>query len=307
MKYDILLAGVGGQGVLSIAAVIASAAMTEGLQVRQSEVHGMSQRGGGVQAHLRISDTTIASDLIPRGKADMILSMEPLESLRYLEWLSPSGIIVTNAEAFVNIPNYPDIAQVYKTIEAAGSSRIVKSAELAKEAGNLKAENMVLIGAALERIPVSKTTIINAIKERFGKKDPKLVDINITALELGAKKMKTIVHIDNSDFFRKVMKTFLREKRYESMECASIAEAQKVLDSGLVSCVIMGLEFSDAHGVELIKKLVTTNKEIPIIVLTSDENLEHRQKLMLLGVEDYILKSMNWQERLEGILKQIFK
>jgi indolepyruvate ferredoxin oxidoreductase beta subunit len=188
MKYDILLAGVGGQGVLSIAAVIASAAMTEGLQVRQSEVHGMSQRGGGVQAHLRISDTTIASDLIPRGKADMILSMEPLESLRYLEWLSPSGIIVTNAEAFVNIPNYPDIAQVYKTIEAAGSSRIVKSAELAKEAGNLKAENMVLIGAALERIPVSKTTIINAIKERFGKKDPKLVDINITALELGAKK-----------------------------------------------------------------------------------------------------------------------
>jgi DNA-binding NtrC family response regulator len=119
--------------------------------------------------------------------------------------------------------------------------------------------------------------------------------------------MKTIVHIDNSDFFRKVMKTFLREKRYESMECASIAEAQKVLDSGLVSCVIMGLEFSDAHGVELIKKLVTTNKEIPIIVLTSDENLEHRQKLMLLGVEDYILKSMNWQERLEGILKQIFK
>lgn len=119
--------------------------------------------------------------------------------------------------------------------------------------------------------------------------------------------MKSIVHVDNSEFFRKVVKTFLREKGYESVECASIAEAQKVLDSGLVSSVIMGLEFSDARGVELIKNLVTTNKKIPVIVLTSDENLEHRQKLMLLGVEDYILKSMNWQERLEGILKQIFK
>ena len=88
MKYDILLAGVGGQGVLSIAAVIATAAMKDGLYVRQSEVHGMSQRGGGVQAHLRLSDKPISSDLIPSGKADMILSMEPLESLRYLQWLS---------------------------------------------------------------------------------------------------------------------------------------------------------------------------------------------------------------------------
>ena len=96
MKYDIILAGVGGQGVLSIAAVIASAAMKDGLYVRQSEVHGMSQRGGGVQAHLRISDEVIASDLIPSGGADMILSMEPVESLRYLEWLSPEGIVITS-------------------------------------------------------------------------------------------------------------------------------------------------------------------------------------------------------------------
>ena len=108
MKYDIILAGVGGQGVLSIAAIIAQAAMADGLQVRQSEVHGMSQRGGGVQAHLRISDERISSDLIPTGSANMILSLEPMESLRYLSWLSRCALI-TAADPFVNIPNYPEI------------------------------------------------------------------------------------------------------------------------------------------------------------------------------------------------------
>ena len=188
MKYDILLCGVGGQGVLSIAAIIALSAMADGLQVRQSEVHGMSQRGGGVQAHLRISDSRIASDLIPTGQADMILSMEPLESLRYLSSLSTSGVVITSDAPFVNIPNYPDVQKVYDTISALPKSRIVKSAELAKEAGNAKAENMVLVGAALDHIPVSRATVENAIKERFATKDPKLVDINIKALQLGLEK-----------------------------------------------------------------------------------------------------------------------
>ncbi|MBO4731994.1 MAG: indolepyruvate oxidoreductase subunit beta, partial [Spirochaetaceae bacterium] len=148
MKYDIILAGVGGQGVLSIAAIIASAAMKSGLSVRQSEVHGMSQRGGGVSAHLRLSDATIASDLIPKGGADMILSMEPMESLRYLPWLGAKGVLLTAAEPFVNINNYPEIETIYKTIDSLPDSRILKTAELAKEAGNIKCENMVLIGAA---------------------------------------------------------------------------------------------------------------------------------------------------------------
>ncbi len=182
MKYDILLAGVGGQGVLSIAAVIATAAMNEGLYVRQSEVHGMSQRGGGVQAHLRISDAPIAGDLIPCGCADMILSMEPVESLRYLSWLAPDGALITAAEAFVNIPNYPELESVYEAIRAIPGSRIVESAELAKQAGNIKAENMVLVGAALGHIPVSIETVEKAVSERFGRKDPQLACINITAL-----------------------------------------------------------------------------------------------------------------------------
>ena len=188
MKYDIILAGVGGQGVLSIAAIIASAAMKDGLKVRQSEVHGMSQRGGGFSAHLRLSDGEIASDLIPLGKADMILAMEPMESLRYLPWLSEKGVLVTAAEPFVNIGNYPELEKVYGAINALPTSHIVKSAELAKEAGNIKCENMVLIGAALEYMPVSKETVLQAVRDRFEKKDPARVEANAKALELGAKR-----------------------------------------------------------------------------------------------------------------------
>lgn len=187
MKYDIILAGVGGQGVLSIAAVIASSAMKDGLQVRQSEVHGMSQRGGGVQAHLRISDTEIASDLIPQGKADMILSMEPVESLRYLDWLSTEGVLITSSEPFVNIPNYPEVENIYNAIKKLPKSHIVNSKELAKEAGNARTENMVLIGTALKYMPVKEETVLNSIRERFQKKDPALVEANAKALELGAK------------------------------------------------------------------------------------------------------------------------
>lgn len=186
MKYDILLCGVGGQGVLSIAAVIASAAMTDGLFVRQSEVHGMSQRGGGVQAHLRLSDEPIFSDLIPSGKADMILSMEPVESLRYLDKLCPQGILITSSAPFVNIPNYPDLQKICDTINQLPQAYIVPAHDLALKAGNIKSENMVLVGAALQYIPVKLETVEKAIHERFVKKDPKLVDINCTALELGS-------------------------------------------------------------------------------------------------------------------------
>jgi indolepyruvate ferredoxin oxidoreductase beta subunit len=186
MTYDILLAGVGGQGVLSIAAVISSAAMEDGLFVRQSEVHGMSQRGGGVQAHLRLSDKPVDSDLIPLGKADMILSMEPVESLRYLSWLSTAGVLITSDEPIINIPDYPDVEEIYRVIRSLPKSHIVQVAALARDAGNLKAENMVLVGAALGYIPVNADTVEASIRSRFGKKDPKLVEINLKALELGA-------------------------------------------------------------------------------------------------------------------------
>jgi indolepyruvate ferredoxin oxidoreductase beta subunit len=182
MKYDIVLCGVGGQGVLSLAAIIAEAAVAEGLRVRQSEVHGMAQRGGAVLAHLRISGEAIHSDLIPGGGAQMILSMEPLESLRYADFLAPDGILITAREPFLNIPDYPDIEAVYRAIEGFPRHSLVPALEIAKKAGSARAVNMVLVGAAGEYLPLKTETLENAVKERFASKGEAVVRINMEAL-----------------------------------------------------------------------------------------------------------------------------
>jgi indolepyruvate ferredoxin oxidoreductase beta subunit len=187
MKKDIILAGVGGQGVLSIAAIIARGAVREGLQVRQSEVHGMAQRGGAVLAHLRISGTAIASDLVPQGGADLIISMEPLESLRYAAWLSPEGALVTAAEPFVNIPNYPDLSSVLAAIAGFPLFRIVEAAALAKEAGLARAVNMVMVGAASPFLPLKSETLEAAIAATFAGKDAAACEANRKAFALGRK------------------------------------------------------------------------------------------------------------------------
>jgi indolepyruvate ferredoxin oxidoreductase beta subunit len=190
MKKDIILAGVGGQGVLSIAAIIAQAAVKEGLAVRQSEVHGMAQRGGAVLAHLRISDKIIASDLVPQGGADLIISMEPLESLRYTAWLSPDGALVTAADPLVNIPNYPELSSILKTIESFPLFRIVEAAALAKEAGLARAVNMVMVGAASPFLPLKPETLEATIAAMFSKRPTGLQDAavggaNRKAFQLG--------------------------------------------------------------------------------------------------------------------------
>ena len=191
MKCDVVLAGVGGQGVLSVAAIIAQAALKEGLEVRQSEVHGMAQRGGAVLAHLRMANNGIASDLVPRGGADLILSMEPLESLRYVAWLSPKlangqpGAIVSAAEALVNIPNYPDLNGIIQAIKSFPLYRVVEAAALAKEAGLAKSVNMVMVGAASAFLPIKTETLKGTIKETFANKDPAIAEANIKAFELG--------------------------------------------------------------------------------------------------------------------------
>jgi indolepyruvate ferredoxin oxidoreductase beta subunit len=185
MKKDIILAGVGGQGVLSIAAIIARAALKEGLSVRQSEVHGMAQRGGAVLAHLRIADRAILSDLIPQGGADLIISMEVLESLRYIPWLAPTGALVTAAEPVINIPDYPEIQDILKTIGAFPSHRIVAAADLAKEAGLAKAVNMVMVGAASPYLPIPAETLEDTILSQFAAKAPAAAEANRQAFRLG--------------------------------------------------------------------------------------------------------------------------
>jgi indolepyruvate ferredoxin oxidoreductase, beta subunit len=185
MKYDIILAGVGGQGVLSVSAIIASSAMNEGLFVKQSEVHGMSQRGGAVLANLRLADAPIASDLIPLGSASMILSMEPLESLRYLKYLAQGGTLVTSTNPVVNIPDYPDLEDLLAHVRAVPLSRLVDGEQLARAAGSARATNMVIVGAASHRLPVKVETLEHFIETTFASKGDKIAQTNLAAFRAG--------------------------------------------------------------------------------------------------------------------------
>ena len=185
MKIDIILSGVGGQGILSIAAVIGEAALKEGLFMKQSEVHGMSQRGGDVQSNLRLSDKPIASDLIPIGQADIIISLEPMESLRYLPFLNKDGWLVTNARPFVNIPNYPDLEKVIGEIERLPNKVIIDVESIAKELGSPRVANIVMLGAATPYIGIGYDKIADGIRSIFARKSDEIIELNLKALQAG--------------------------------------------------------------------------------------------------------------------------
>ena len=185
MKLDIILAGVGGQGVLSVSAVIAGATARLGWNVKQSEVHGMAQRGGAVLAHLRMADGPVFSDLIPRGSADLILSLEPMESLRYLEYLHPHGTIATDTEPVRNIDDYPDLEVLLETIRATGKSILVEATALARQAGNVKAANMVMVGAVAHLLPVTEAALRSEVETSFGRLGDKVLSANLEAFRLG--------------------------------------------------------------------------------------------------------------------------
>ncbi|MEI6679835.1 MAG: indolepyruvate oxidoreductase subunit beta [Mariniphaga sp.] len=185
MKCDIVLAGVGGQGILSIATVLGFAALENNLYLKQAETHGMSQRGGAVQSYLRLSDQPVYSDLIPLGKADLILSVEPMESLRYLPYLSPEGYVVTNTTPFINIVNYPEIKTIMDELKKLPRAVVIDAEFIAKEMGNSKASNMVILGAATPFINIPLESIENGIREIFGRKGEEMVKINLLALHAG--------------------------------------------------------------------------------------------------------------------------
>lgn len=185
MKRDIILAGVGGQGIISIASIIGFTALQQGLYMKQSEVHGMSQRGGNVQSNLRISDKEIASDLIPLGKADLIIAVEPLESLRYLPGLSKDGWVITSTKPYVNIPNYPPIDDILKEIKSLPHHIALNADAIAKEVGSVKAANIVILGAASPFLDMAFEKIENAIRFIFRKKGEEITAINLKALQAG--------------------------------------------------------------------------------------------------------------------------
>ena len=185
MRADIILSGVGGQGILSIAAVIGEASLKEGLYMKQAEVHGMSQRGGDVQSNLRLSDQPIASDLIPKGHADLIISLEPMESLRYLPYLKEDGWLVTNSQPFVNIPNYPDMEKVNEELDKLPHKVILDVEAIAKEVATARAANIVMLGAAAPFIGIEYNKIEDGIRRIFGRKGEEVVEMNLKALKAG--------------------------------------------------------------------------------------------------------------------------
>jgi indolepyruvate ferredoxin oxidoreductase beta subunit len=190
MKKDIILAGVGGQGILSIAAAIGLAAVDAGLFLKQAEVHGMSQRGGAVQSHLRISDTEIASDLIPAGACDMILSVEPMESLRYQPFLNPEGWIITSSNSFRNIPDYPEEEELLSEIRKWDNHIILDAMGIARKLGSGKISNMVMLGAAAPYLDLPAKGLEKAVKLLFDRKGEEMVQLNLSALEAGENAVK---------------------------------------------------------------------------------------------------------------------
>ena len=193
MKSNIILSGVGGQGILTLASIIDIAALKNNLFVKQSEVHGMSQRGGAVQCHLRISDQEIYSDLIPEGEADLIVSAEPMELLRHMPYLKKYGWIITDSSTFENIVNYPEKHQLYKQIKTHCNHMIISAKSCAKEMGNSKVCNMILLGAASKEIPIPEDYFLQAIHYFFREKSEKIRLKNIEAFKVGQRKAKDFV------------------------------------------------------------------------------------------------------------------
>lgn len=190
MKKDIILSGVGGQGILSIAAIIGLAALERNLFVKQSEVHGMSQRGGAVQSHLRIADKEIASDLIPYGEADIIISVEPMESLRYLPFLSNEGWIITNTTPFVNIPNYPELDSLLNKIHSYKNVIAINADEIARMIKTPKSSNVVILGAASQFLEIPFENLKGGIRSLFARKGDEIINMNISALNSGLEEGK---------------------------------------------------------------------------------------------------------------------
>ena len=185
-KKDIILSGVGGQGILSIATVIGRAALDQNLHLKQAEVHGMSQRGGDVQSNLRLSTERIWSDLIPEGECDLILSLEPMEALRYLPWLSKSGWVVTNSTPFVNIPDYPPMEDIIGELNKIGNVITIDCDGIARSVGSPRGANMVLLGASASVMEILEPEKLReGIANIFSRKGEKIVEMNIAAFDAG--------------------------------------------------------------------------------------------------------------------------
>lgn len=191
MRKDIILSGVGGQGILTIATIIGEAATTAGINLKQAEVHGMSQRGGDVQSNLRLSDEKIYSDLIAQGEADMIISMEPMEALRYLPYLREEGWVITSANPYKNISDYPEKERLMRALEDIPHVVKLEVEDVAKEHNMPKCANVILLGMAAKYIEIlSPQQLRESIGRVFAAKGSKVVEMNQKAFDIGLNAVK---------------------------------------------------------------------------------------------------------------------
>ncbi|MBM4061951.1 MAG: indolepyruvate oxidoreductase [Planctomycetes bacterium] len=185
MKADVVLAGVGGQGVLTVARLLAEAATVDGFHVVQGELHGMSQRGGAVQAHFRLSDQPIESPQVPRGRADLLVGFEPVEALRNIAWLAPGGRIVTAIRPIANVPDYPPIEKVLEALRQFPETILIDAHALAVAAGSVRAENLVVAGAAFSLLPLTRGKLRGIVQKRAERWTAAERDAAIKALAAG--------------------------------------------------------------------------------------------------------------------------
>ncbi len=185
-RFDLIIAGVGGQGTILASDIIGKAAVKEDLSVRAAETHGMAQRGGSVVNHVRLGCEL--GSMIPMKGADVLLALEPSEALRYMEFLSEDGVIIVNTAPIMPVTvtsglcTYPDVNEIIDIMKASREVRAINANELAKEAGHPQSMNVVMVGALSNYLPVSFDTLLECVRELV---PPKTIDINVKAFELG--------------------------------------------------------------------------------------------------------------------------
>lgn len=197
-EFNIVLAGVGGQGILLAAEILGTAAVKDGLNVRVSEIHGMAQRGGAVVSNVRVGLKVLAPTILD-GNADVILGFEPIETLRNMKFASEKTIVIMNSEKITPTEltarraKYPELEEITRKIKVFTKNLIVvEAAKLAREAGSVMAQNMVLLGAlaAVGKIPLRTETIIEALRELVPQTR---LEANIKAFNLGYEKVRRFV------------------------------------------------------------------------------------------------------------------
>lgn len=196
MKKSVVIAGVGGQGVITSANILSNASLKEGYKVIASELHGMAQRGGNVECSVRIGD--VFSPIIPDETADAIISFEPLEALRNLKKVKMDGIVLTDINPIIpplisiGIGSYPPLEEIFEKIEKHCQLIKINADEIARKAGSILTKNVVILGAfhALKIFPIKEESIIETIKENFHER---YVDLNIRAFEMGKEAIKNMI------------------------------------------------------------------------------------------------------------------